>query len=109
MSGRRVRGAPGSIDVTTRDPSGMAHVATGSVVRQLGALFEGGSLAGLSDRQLLERYAAGAHEPAGEAAFAALVARHGPMVLGVCRQLLRGAQHPEAALQADFLRLPHRG
>ena len=44
-------------------------------------LFEVGSAAGLSDRQLLERYNAGGRDPAGEAAFAALVGRHGPMVL----------------------------
>src|SRR5215468_9510499 len=80
----------------------------GSVVRQLGALFEGGSVAGLSDRQLLERFAAGAHEPAGEAAFAAMVARHGPMVLGVCRQLLGDVQHAEDAFQAVFLVLAKR-
>ena len=42
----------------TRERSGMAHVATTSVVRQLGSLFEGGSAAGLSDRQLLERFVA---------------------------------------------------
>ncbi len=36
----------------------MAHVAATSVARQLGSLFEGGSAAGLSDRQLLERFAA---------------------------------------------------
>jgi RNA polymerase sigma factor (sigma-70 family) len=81
----------------------MSHVAPGSVVRQLGALFEGGSMAGLSDRQLLERYAAGGRDPAGEAAFAALVGRHGPMVLGVCRQLLGDVQHAEDAFQAVFL------
>ena len=36
----------------------MAYLATGFVVRQLGSLFEGGSVAGLSDRQLLERFTA---------------------------------------------------
>src|SRR5437870_2611706 len=86
----------------------MAHLATGSVVRQLGALFEAGSVAGLSDRQLLERYNAGGHDPAGEAAFSALVARHGPMVLGVCRQLLGDAQHAEDAFQAVFLVLAQK-
>jgi RNA polymerase sigma factor (sigma-70 family) len=86
----------------------MTHVATGSVVRQLGTLFEGGSAAGLSDRQLLERYAAGGPDAAGEAAFAALVARHGPMVLGVCRQLLGDAQHAEDAFQAVFLVLARK-
>ncbi len=41
----------------------MAHVAAASVVRQLGTLFEGGSVAGLSDRQLLERFTAGRDRP----------------------------------------------
>ena len=86
----------------------MAHVASASVVRQLGSLFEGGSVAGLSDRQLLERFTAGGRDPAGEAAFAALVARHGPMVLGVCRQLLGDVQHAEDAFQAVFLVLAQK-
>ena len=74
-----------------------------SLVRQLGALFEGGSAAGLSDRQLIERFVAGRDSVAAEAAFAALVSRHGPMVLGVCRQLLGDVQHAEDAFQAVFL------
>ena len=80
----------------------MAHVASPSLVRQLGSLFEGGSAAGLSDRQLLERFKA-RDEPADEAAFAAIVARHGPMVLGICRQLLGDHHHAEDAFQAVFL------
>ncbi len=86
----------------------MTHVATGSVVRQLGALFAGGSAAGATDRQLLERYNAGGADPSGEAAFAALVARHGPMVMSVCRGLLGDAQHAEDAFQATFLVLARR-
>ena len=84
-------------------------MVTGSVARQLGTLFEGGSVAGLSDRQLLERYIAGGRDAAGEAAFAALVGRHGPMVLGVCRQLLGDVQHAEDAFQAVFLVLARQG
>ena len=80
----------------------MSDVASASLARQLGSLFEGGSAAGLSDRQLLERFIA-RREPADEAAFAAIVARHGPMVLGVCRQLLGDHHHAEDAFQADFL------
>ena len=82
-------------------------MATGSVARQLGTLFECGSVAGLSDRQLIERFTAG-RDAAGEAAFAALVARHGPMVLGVCRQLLGDRHHAEDAFQAVFLVLARK-
>ena len=86
----------------------MAHVASGSVVRQLGSLFEGGSVAGLSDRQLLERFTAAGATPAGEAAFAALVARHGPMVLGVCRQLLGDATMPRTPSRPSSSSWPGR-
>jgi RNA polymerase sigma factor (sigma-70 family) len=52
-----------------------------------------------SDRQLLDAYAAANDQ----SAFAALVRRHGPMVLGVCRRLLRDAHDAEDAFQATFL------
>jgi RNA polymerase sigma factor (sigma-70 family) len=51
------------------------------------------------DAQLLERFVTD-HE---EAAFEALVRRHGPMVLGVCRQLLLDPHDAEDAFQATFL------
>ncbi len=86
----------------------MASGALGAVARKLGSLFEGGSMAGLSDRELLERYIAGGGDPAGEAAFAAMVGRHGPMVLGACRELMGDHQHAEDAFQATFLVLARR-
>ncbi len=85
----------------------MAQTTTESIGRGLESLFDGSSVAGLSDRQLLERYTI-ARDRAGEAAFAALVARFGPMVLGVCRQLLRDHHHAEDAFQAVFLVLARR-
>jgi RNA polymerase sigma factor (sigma-70 family) len=85
----------------------MARVATAAVVRQIEALFDSGSVVGLSDRQLLERFNAGRDADA-EAAFSALVGRHGNMVLEVCLQLLRDRQHAEDAFQAVFLVLARR-
>src|SRR4051812_18380987 len=88
--------------------AGMSHLAARSLAEQIGALFDGGSAAGLSDRQLLARFPAGAREAAGEAAFAALVTRHGPMVQGVCRQILEDRHLAEDAYQAVFLVLARR-
>jgi RNA polymerase sigma factor (sigma-70 family) len=72
--------------------------------RQFGQLFEGQSVAGLGEVQLLERFVERRDEPA----FAALVARHGPMVLGVCRKLLADPLDVEDAFQATFLVLVRR-
>jgi RNA polymerase sigma factor (sigma-70 family) len=62
-----------------------------------------GRLAGVpiaeSDAELLRRFAEGRDE----AAFAALVGRHGPLVLGICRRLLWDEQDVEDAFQATFL------
>jgi RNA polymerase sigma-70 factor (ECF subfamily) len=75
--------------------------------RPLERLFSLGAIGGLGDAELLERFAAADDEAAG-AAFEAIVARHGPMVLRVCRAILRDAHAAEDAFQATFLVLARR-
>ncbi len=93
--------APDASISTVKGPDGMSPVTTPSVVRQIGSLFDGGSVVGLTDRQLIDRFN-DRRDATGEAAFAALVTRHGPMIMHVCRQLLDD-HHAEDAFQAVFL------
>jgi RNA polymerase sigma factor (sigma-70 family) len=70
--------------------------------RSLDALFTAGTLGSLTDGDLLERFrsepGAGGHE-----AFRILVDRHGPMVLGLCRSVVRDPHEADDAFQATFL------
>ena len=76
-------------------------------MRYLCTLYRVGVVGDLTDGQLLERFVAGRDESA-EAGFAALVERHGPMVLRVCQQILGDAHDAEDAFQATFLVLARR-
>ncbi len=81
---------------------------SGSILRQMQALLNVGTFSGLSDRQLLEQFLERRDEVA-ELAFAVLVERHGPMVLGVCRRIMRDPHDAEDAFQATFLVLARKG
>ncbi len=78
-----------------------------SILRDVSALYAVGTLSGLTDAELLGRFVARAGEEA-EDAFAALVHRHGPTVLGVCRRMLPGSHDAEDAFQATFIVLARR-
>ena len=77
------------------------------ILRQIDIAFNAGTVAGLTDRQLVERFAA-RRGPDAEAAFAALVGRHGTMVLRVCRNILRDHHDTQDAFQATFLILARK-
>jgi RNA polymerase sigma factor (sigma-70 family) len=79
----------------------MPDVQLPAVLRHIRGLVDPQAAPGPSDAQLLERFAR--HRE--EAAFTALVRRHGRLVLGVCRRVLRQEQDAEDAFQATFLAL----
>ncbi|HVK08721.1 MAG TPA: sigma-70 family RNA polymerase sigma factor, partial [Gemmataceae bacterium] len=80
-----------------------AHPA-GAVARHVRDLVERQRLDALPDGELLARYRAGRDD----GAFAALVRRHGPLVLGTCRRILTRAHDAEDACQATFLVLARK-
>lgn len=87
----------------------MGSRSTGATLRHLRSIFGGGSLAGLADAELIDRFLDDDRASA-DAAFSALVERHGPMVHRVCRGVLGRSNEADAddAFQAVFLVLSRR-
>jgi RNA polymerase sigma factor (sigma-70 family) len=82
----------------------MALGSLGTALRHLRRLATTSETRTETDRQLLRRFVASRAEDA----FTELVRRHGPLVLGVCRRLLRHRQDAEDAFQATFLVLARK-
>jgi RNA polymerase sigma factor (sigma-70 family) len=72
------------------------------IERRIQTLFRMGALGPLCDRQLLDLFT-GRDDEVAESAFATLVERHGPMVMGVCRHILHDPEDVADAFQATFL------
>lgn len=77
----------------------MTEVRWSQFVRQLRSVLAAREMAKLTETELWERYV----RERDEAAFETLLRRHGPMVLSVCRRILRSEQDAEDAFQATFL------
>jgi RNA polymerase sigma factor (sigma-70 family) len=82
----------------------MASKAAHLLAKHLGNPSSAARVDGLPDGELLQRFAAGRDEDA----FAALVRRHGPMVLRVCRRVLHNGHDAEDVFQATFFVLSRK-
>ncbi len=82
----------------------MATATAAKVIQQIRKLAAVEDRSHQTDRQLLECFV----DRQDESAFHALVRRHGPLVLGVCRRVLRHEQDAEDAFQATFLILARK-
>src|SRR5687768_284919 len=76
-----------------------------AVRTQQPAVSKPGDLRALRDEQLLSRF----FKDREDAAFAAILERHGPLVYGVCQRVLCDANDAEDAFQATFLVLVRKG
>src|SRR5262249_12347128 len=97
----RPRAGSGKVGGEHRSDQGddMAARPMNEVLEHLRRAASPGAEAGQTDRQLLEGFLSRREE----AALAALVRRHGPMVWGVCRRVLGDHHDAEDAFQATFL------
>lgn len=82
----------------------MATGPLAPVIRYLRQVTNPAASGELPDAELLSRFV----RHRDEAAFAALVRRHGPMVLAVCRRVVRDGHAAEDAFQATFLVLARK-
>src|SRR5919109_4372473 len=82
----------------------MANAALASVLQQLRTIAQAKAYEETSDRQLLEIFLAQREETA----FVALLKRHGPMVLQVCRRIQGNEHDAEDVFQATFLLLARK-
>jgi RNA polymerase sigma factor (sigma-70 family) len=82
----------------------MASKQPSIILRQLRQMVAVKDVRAVPDQQLLDRFA----RQREEAAFEALVQRHGPLVLGVCRRVLHNWHDAEDVFQATFLVLARK-
>jgi RNA polymerase sigma factor (sigma-70 family) len=82
----------------------MASPGRPILFQQIDRLYRSGTAAAQDDAQLLARFV----RDRDEGAFESLVHRHGPMVLGLCKRVLRDPRDIEDAFQATFLVLASR-
>ena len=94
--------------VATGGPKILTRLKSLPLADDLKTLFSTGALGPMSDKELLGYFFRREDDAASEAAFSALVARHGPMVLGVCRRMLDDKHIAADAFQAVFLILARK-
>ncbi|SIO58776.1 RNA polymerase sigma factor, sigma-70 family [Singulisphaera sp. GP187] len=84
----------------------MGKAGASRVERLIQTLWDAGSVGSLDDAELLRRFLRG--DAAAEAAFGALVQRHAPMVLRVCRDVTGDPHDAQDVAQATFLILAQK-
>jgi len=85
----------------------MADAQSDTMLRSFRTLLSVGTIADLTDEQLLERFVSRRDETA-DLIFEALVTRHGRMVLDVCRNVLKDSHDAQDAFQTTFLILARK-